>query len=151
MSARLPSERLAALVKRREDMEETQRGLEEKITLVLAGFEDVRAVCPRAPIAPQLRREERDGADTAMSAERAEREQSEREHSRLLSQVTDRERQIADASRRKACSSSAPKPTPPSRSALPRPTPSGNRGGQIGCRTVPNLTRLARTPMSAWG
>ena len=44
----------------------------------------------------------RDEADAAVAAERAARNASEREHARLLALVTDRERQIADVSRRKA-------------------------------------------------
>jgi chromosome segregation protein len=96
------SERLASLIRRREDMTETQQGLEEQITSVLANLEDVRAQLAAADAAAGSAREERDRADAAMIAERAGRVAVEREHARLLALVTDRERQIADASRRKA-------------------------------------------------
>ena len=98
----IAGERLAALVRRREDMAETQQGLEEQITGVLADLEDVRAQLAAADSAAAASREERDRADAAMAAERAGRAAVEREHARLLALVTDRERQIADASRRKA-------------------------------------------------
>jgi chromosome segregation protein len=98
----IAGERLAALIRRREDMAETQQGLEEQITGVLTDLEDVRAQLAAADTAATAAREERDRADAAMSAERANRAAVEREHARLLAQVTDRERQIADASRRKA-------------------------------------------------
>ena len=98
----IAGERLAALVRRREDMAETQQGLEEQITGVLADLEDVRAQLAAADAAAAAAREERDKADAAMAAERSERAAAEREHARLLALVTDRERQIADASRRKA-------------------------------------------------
>ncbi|HYP61743.1 MAG TPA: chromosome segregation protein SMC [Thermomicrobiales bacterium] len=98
----IAGERLAALVRRREDMAETQQGLEEQITGVLADLEDVRAQLAAADASAAAAREERDKADAAMAAERSERAAAEREHARLLALVTDRERQIADASRRKA-------------------------------------------------
>ena len=98
----IAGERLAALVRRREDMAETQQGLEEQITGVLADLEDVRAQLAAADESAAAAREERDKADAAMAAERSERAAAEREHARLLALVTDRERQIADASRRKA-------------------------------------------------
>jgi chromosome segregation protein len=96
------SERLASLIRRREDMTETQQGLEEQIASVLADLDDVRAQLAAADFAAGSAREERDRADAAMAAERAGRVAVEREHARLLALVTDRERQIADASRRKA-------------------------------------------------
>jgi len=98
----IAGERLAALVRRREDMAETQQGLEEQITGVLADLEDVRAQLAAADASAAAAREERDKADAAMAAERSERAAAEREHARLLALVTDRERQIADAYRRKA-------------------------------------------------
>ncbi|HET7055910.1 MAG TPA: AAA family ATPase, partial [Thermomicrobiales bacterium] len=96
------SERLASLIRRREDMTETQQGLEEQIASVLANLEDVRTQLAAADAAAGSARQERDRADAAMAAERAGRVAVEREHARLLALVTDRERQIADASRRKA-------------------------------------------------
>jgi chromosome segregation protein len=98
----IAGERLAALVRRREDMADTQSGLDQQLASVLAGLGEVRGLIEAATATATEARSRRDQAEAAMAAERAERAAVEREHARLLALVTDRERQIADAARRKA-------------------------------------------------
>ncbi len=98
----IASERLASLEKRREDMGETQATLNAQITGVLADLEDVRQQVAQAQETAAAARKQLEEAEAALVAERASRAHVEKEHSRLLAVATDRERQIADASRRKA-------------------------------------------------
>jgi chromosome segregation protein len=98
----IAGERLAALVRRREDMAETQSGLDQQLASVMAGLAEVRGLIDAATATATDARLRRDQAEAAMAAERANRTAVEREHARLLALVTDRERQIADAARRKA-------------------------------------------------
>ena len=110
----IAGERLAALVRRREDMAETQQGLEEQITGVLADLEDVRAQLAAADESAAAAREERDKADAAIaqSGPSAPPPNGSTPGYWRWSPTANARSPMPPGARR--CSFSGPKPTPPS-------------------------------------
>ena len=101
-SVRLRVERISALRRRKDDLDETQRGLDAQVATVEADLTALRAnlrdvvAAFDAPACSSSRRTK------DLNAERSARAASDAERIRLMALVADRERQIADASRRRA-------------------------------------------------
>ena len=98
----IANERLNALIRRQEDMVESQRGLDEQLESVTAELASVREQLATATDEVAAARRALAEAEAALASERVERTGHERERSRLLAQMTDRERQLADAGRQRA-------------------------------------------------
>lgn len=98
----LSAERLTALHRRRDDLDETQRGLEQQIVTVESELIAVRTHLETVDSDLAGARVRLQEVEAILSSERDARAAAEAEQVRLTALVTDRERQIADTGRRKA-------------------------------------------------
>jgi chromosome segregation protein len=98
----IAGERISALRRRKDDLDETQRGLDAQVATVEADLSSLRANLRDVVAAFDAARLHFEQANADLTAERSARAASDAERIRLMALVADRERQIADASRRRA-------------------------------------------------